>query len=298
MCNDCGEIKNNKCGCKTKVDLKCTFYDGSTLEPLHILNGMTGEEIVVIINNYLKDLILDLQPEPTILKNVGTGAELYKGFSADIRHEIKTLLEGEGIILTETDNSIEIKVSQEFIENITRFNLENVGTGKEVYAGKVGDSHRFRRLISDDGSVTLNENPDGAIDFTVNFPPPPVIPTVDYPVINGANKGSGTPIYKGLSAKNIEIATLKSDTFVITSEEDGSVKINSPGGGSNSRDWYLDANFTRPTNWNTEQNLKEIIDGIPVPNGSLNDPFKTFDEFLLKAIGETGGSNANGVIHG
>lgn len=166
MCNDCGEIKNNKCGCKTKVDLKCTFYDGSTLEPLHILNGMTGEEIVVIINNYLKDLILDLQPEPTILKNVGTGAELYKGFSADIRHEIKTLLEGEGIILTETDNSIEIKVSQEFIENITRVNIESVGRGTPVYIGEEDNTHKFRELTSSDNSVIITLDESNQINLT------------------------------------------------------------------------------------------------------------------------------------
>lgn len=168
MCNDCNEIKNN-CGCKSKVDLKCTFYDGSTLEPLHILNGMTGEEIVVIINNYLKDLILDLEPEPVVLQNVGTGAELYKGFSEERRHEIKTILEGEGIILTETDNSIEIKVSQEFIENVTRFNLENVGTGKEVYAGKVGDSHLFRRINGVGGvDIVLKGTSSQHVEASIN----------------------------------------------------------------------------------------------------------------------------------
>lgn len=166
MCNDCGEIKNNKCGCRTKVDLKCTFYDGSTLEPLHILNGMTGEEIVVIINNYLKDLILELEPEPTILQNVGTGAELYKGFTEDRRHEIKTLLEGEGITLTETDNSIEIKVSQEFIENITGFNVESVGTGTPVYIGEEDNTHKFRELTSSDSTVIITIDEDNQINLT------------------------------------------------------------------------------------------------------------------------------------
>ena len=164
MCNECNEIKNN-CGCKSKVDLKCTFYDGSTLEPLHILNGMTGEEIVVIINNYLKDLILDLEPEPVVLKNVGTGAELYKGFSEERRHEIKTILEGEGIILTENENTIEVKVSKEFIENNSSANIESVGTGVPVYIGKDSNIHKFRELVSSDGSVIITIDESNQINL-------------------------------------------------------------------------------------------------------------------------------------
>lgn len=284
MCNDCGEIKNNKCGCGTKVDLKCTFYDGSTLEPLHILNGMNGEEIVVIINNYLKDLILELEPEPTILQNVGTGAELYKGFSLGRRHEIKTLLEGEGIILTETDNSIEIKVSQEFIESITGVNIESVGEGAPVYIGEEDNIHKFRELTSSDSSVAITIDEDNQINLTVEKT------EVDYPVIDGQTSGTGIPIYKGLTGKKIDIASLYSDDFIITEFENG-VKINSPGGGSNSEYWYLDATFSRPVNWGSRA---ELIDGLPTAKGTLNDPFKTYEEFLRRCVGETGGSNANG----
>lgn len=133
------------------------------------------------------------------------------------------------------------------------------GDGEELFTEPNVNDFIFKKIKSSDNSADVTTDTDGNIDLSVNFP------------------------------------EIKSDTFVITSDEDGSVNINSAGGGSNSSDWYLDVNFTRPTNWNTEQNPKEIIDGIPVPNGSLNDPFKTFDEFLLKAIGETGGSNANGV---
>ena len=293
MCNNCNEIKNT-CGCKSKVDLKCTFYDGTTLEPLHILNGMNGEEIIVIINNYLRDLILDLQPEPTILTNVGTGAELYKGFSEERRHEIKTILEGEGIILTENENTIELKVSKEFIENNSKINIQSIGEGTPVYIGEESNVHKFREIVSSDDSVGINIDENNQINLTVDTP------EVDYPVINGNSVGTGIPLYRGLNNKMIDIASLYSDDFIITEFQNG-VKINSPGGGSSSGDWFIDPNFQRPLNWNTPQNPKEqitylssmtMIDPtvytngqiVPVPTGKLNDPFKTYEEYLLKRI--------------
>ena len=306
MCNDCNEIKNN-CGCKSKVDLKCTFYDGSTLEPLHILNGMTGEEIVVIINNYLKDLILDLEPEPVVLKNVGTGAELYKGFSEERRHEIKTILEGEGIILTENENTIELKVSKEFIENNSKINIQSIGEGTPVYIGEESNVHKFREIVSSDNSVGINIDENNQINLTVDTP------EVDYPVIDGENvktDSNAIGIYKQLSNKKIQLRSLVSNDIIITEVGDD-IKLSLPGGGNNSYDWIIDPTFIRPTTWGDPirnrkeeitylSSMTEISPGtytngqvVKVANGTTNDPFLSYEEYLLKRIYGTEGIDTN-----
>lgn len=126
-CNKCNEVKivgcgcqkPTNCGCGTKVDLKCTEYSGELLETLHITEGMTGEEIVVAIDDYLRDLIIDIQPEPVIIENAGTGTELYKGLSQVRRHEIKSLLSGSGIQITETEDSVTLSLDPQWIPRFT-----------------------------------------------------------------------------------------------------------------------------------------------------------------------------------
>lgn len=161
------------------------------------------------------------------------------------------------------------------------------GDGEELFTEPSVNDFLFKKLKSNDESVDVTTDVDGNINLGVTFPTPP---TVDYPVIESEDLGNGVSLRASLNSKKIPISTLKSDNFIITKEEDGSVKINSVGGGSVSNDWYLDANFVRPLNWNTPQNPKEQISGQPVANGTLNDPFKTYEEYLLKRIYGVGGS--------
>ena len=311
-CNKCNEVKivgcgcqkPTNCGCGKKVDLKCTVYTGVTLEPLHIADGMNGEQIIKIINDYLKDLIIDLDIEPTILQNVGSGFELYKGFSGDRRHEIRTLLKGDGIIIEEVnENELLLKVDKTFIENNTKITINNVGIGEDVFKAKESDIYKFRRLKSSDGTVNINVVDDNdSLDITAE------IPEVDYPVIESEDVGSGTSLRRDLVGKKIGIKTLSSPDIIVTEDVEGGIVIKLAGGGSTSNDWYIDVNFQRPSNWNTPQNNKEKItylssmseiasgiwtngQEIPVPLGTLNDPFKSYEEYLLKRIyGFTGSS--------
>ena len=187
-----------------------------------------------------------------------------------------------------------LRLSSKFLTTVSNlFKGRNVGSGAQVYKGSttVGSNiHQDFRTVVSTQSITATQNPDN-IALTVN----PVwlgtqVPTVDYPVIDGQTSGTGTPIYQGLTDKKINIASLYSDDFIIIEFQNG-VKINSPGGGSNSEYWYLDATFSRPVNWESKA---ELIDGLPTAKGTLNDPFKTYEEFLRRCIGEIGGSNVNG----
>lgn len=169
------------------------------------------------------------------------------------------------------------------------------GDGQELFTEPQVNDYLFKKIKSKDGSTDVITDTDGNIDLSVNFPPfPPFpeIPTVDYPVIESEDVGEGVSLRRNLVSKKIGIRTLKSDSFIITEEIDGSVKINTAGGGSTSDDYYFDANFIRPSNW-TEK--AESIDGIKTAQGTLNDPFKTFEEYLRRCIGEAGGSNGFGL---
>lgn len=163
------------------------------------------------------------------------------------------------------------------------------GVGEELFTEPEVNSFLFKKIKSEDESIEITTDTDGNINASVNFP---TFPTIDYPVTESEDVGDGISLRRNLVSKKIGVRTLKSDSFIITEEGDGSVKINAAGGGSNSSDYYLDVNFTRPSNW-TEK--AESIDGIKTAQGTLNDPFKTFEEYLRRCIGETGGSNVNGL---
>ena len=74
-CNECDK-KIITCGCKDRVNLACTYYKGDTLMPLQIEDDMDGATIIKVINDYLKELIIDLQVDPTIIENIGNGADI------------------------------------------------------------------------------------------------------------------------------------------------------------------------------------------------------------------------------
>lgn len=166
------------------------------------------------------------------------------------------------------------------------------GDGEELFTEPSVNDFLFKKLKSKDGSADVITDTDGNIDVSVNFPPFPDIPAIDYPVTESEDVGSGVSLRRDVSVKKIGVRTLNSNDFIITTGTDGSININSAGGGSNTNDWYLDINYTRPANWTPD----ETIDGIQLPKGTLNDPFKTFDEYLKKVIGSDTGSNANGAF--
>ena len=122
MCNKCNNKKpcgceeNSLCGCTTKLDFKCLYYDGITLDPLNIIKGMNGEQILQIINDYIKDYLTCLDENPTVIKSVGNKIEVYKGLSDEYVHEIKSLFNGDGIIIEDKGDYIEISINTEWFK--------------------------------------------------------------------------------------------------------------------------------------------------------------------------------------
>ena len=122
MCNKCNNTKHcgceetNICGCPTKVDLKCLYYDGITLDPLNIIKGMNGEQILQTIHDYIKYYLTCLEETPTVIQSVGNKIEVYKGLSDEYVHEIKSLFNGDGIIIEDKGDYIEISINTEWFK--------------------------------------------------------------------------------------------------------------------------------------------------------------------------------------
>lgn len=123
MCNKCEEItpcgcnKPEICGCTTKLDLLCTFYNSTELESFGILKGMTGAEVIEKMSEYIENILQNLDITPTVIENIGNGVKVYKENSISLIEEFKTLLNSEGIIITEDENEILFELDQTWLEN-------------------------------------------------------------------------------------------------------------------------------------------------------------------------------------
>lgn len=123
MCNKCNEHKPpcgcdepKLCGCVTKTDFKCLVYDGIPLDPLNILKGMNGEQIIQIINDYIKDYLTCLDDSPTVIKSVGDKIEIYKGLSDEYIHEIKSIIGEEGVNITDEDDYLKLTINKDWLK--------------------------------------------------------------------------------------------------------------------------------------------------------------------------------------
>lgn len=177
--------------------------------------------------------------------------------------------------------------------------LESEGTGVEVFNGvnPTSGNSKIARLNSSTQKIT--KQGDGSVNSEIDI----------------FNRGSDDAVsfYEFFPVTKLHaVSKIKSNNIIITKDNDGNVVINTPGGGSSSSDWYLDIGFQRPSNWNTPQNPKEKItylssmseiasgvytngEEIPVPSGALNDPFKSYEEYLLKRIYGADGANGTGT---
>ena len=134
----CNEQPTTNCGCGEKLDLLCTFYGGDLLMPLNIPKGTDGNTVIKIINDFIRDTLIDIELQSTVIESVGNGAIIYKGLSEDLTHQIKTMLEGSGIKITEQSNTVTISIDPQWIaENIDYpvIDGKSVGNGFSIYAG-------------------------------------------------------------------------------------------------------------------------------------------------------------------
>ena len=157
MCNKCNEPKTpcgcnepKICGCVTKTDFKCLIYDGITLDPLNIIKGMNGEQILQIINEYIKDYLTCLDDSPTVIKSVGDKLEIYKGLSDEYVHEIKSIIGEDGISIVDKIDYLEVSVDKNWLTNniILIFNTPSFQTFFINYLQNIFDSNIWTSFLS------------------------------------------------------------------------------------------------------------------------------------------------------
>lgn len=292
MAKDCGcnEQPTTNCGCGEKLDLLCTFYGGKLLLPLNIPYGTDGNTVIKIINDYIKEVLVNIELEATVIESIGNGAILYKGVSSELKHQIKSMLEGSGVKITEQDKTVTISIDPQWInDNIL---ITNVGTGAKIWKDRTGVTNNLRSLKSSD-SVTFSE-----VDNEITASIDSEWQETNIPVIDGKNVGGETPIFKGLSSKKLEFRTLTSEDINIRLDGTDKIRFSLPSSGSSTTGYsYLDSNFIRAADWEERTNPVSILNTTIyptaklIPKGTLNDPFIDYTEFLLYAIGNTTDTN-------
>lgn len=131
MCDKCNNInpcacnEPTFCGCSTKLDLLCTYYSGETLEPIGITEGMDGTTVVSKINDYLKNILQNLDISPTVIESIGNGVAVYKGLSAGIIDEFKSLVGDIGIDIIPEDDMVRFSINQDWLETIIIQTIDN-----------------------------------------------------------------------------------------------------------------------------------------------------------------------------
>ena len=131
MCDKCNNInpcacnEPTFCGCSTKLDLLCTYYSGETLEPMGITEGMDGTQVISKINEYVKNILQNLDISPTVIESVGNGVAVYKGLSAGIIDEFKSLVGDIGIDITPEEDMVRFSINQDWLESIIIQTIDN-----------------------------------------------------------------------------------------------------------------------------------------------------------------------------
>ena len=172
-----------------------------------------------------------------------------------------------------------LRFSQKFLDFISNiFKGRNVGDGIPVYKGQsivsLDTFQDFKTLKGSD-SINITDNINDNT-FSINetwlqnqMPEPPII---DYPVIDGVSVGTGVSVYNGLNTKKIEISSLKSNTFNISKENDGTILMDIINTDFNYlKSYYINSNY--------------IPTSLAPADGSIIRPFPTWDEARTKMIG-------------
>ncbi len=207
-----------------------------------------------------------------------------------------------------------LKIAQSFIDGITagisNFLGRNVGTGTDIYKGAttIGpDTFQDFKRLKNSESIEFQGGTDDITAVVNEDWLQDQIPDIDYPVIDGESvESGGINLYRGLKDKKIQIGKLdiSSNDIIVNIDENeesptyGKVELKIPGVGSSvSYDLYLDANFVRPEGWelSSKWTLKTVTNpllnggnAIPVPYGTLNNPFVSWLEVLAYLYGNSG----------
>lgn len=167
ICNPAPCVEQD-CACSTILKTDCVVYSGNDLECSGIIVGQTLTETIEQLDTFICEKVEDITNALT-LRNIGTGARVYKGDDLLGRKEIRRITNtGNLITITENTDNISVSINEAnlntFVENNQKtYSVENIGEGIEIYKAPdtvVGDNTQFnlKTLVSDTLTITAEEN--------------------------------------------------------------------------------------------------------------------------------------------
>ena len=91
LCNPSPCVETQSCDCPTLLQTKCVTYEGDDLECSGINSGTILTELIQQLDAFICEKVNDITNALT-LKNVGLGAEVYKGIDLLGRKEIRSFI--------------------------------------------------------------------------------------------------------------------------------------------------------------------------------------------------------------
>jgi len=197
LCNPSPCVETQSCDCPTLLQTKCVTYEGDDLECSGIKSGTILTELIQQLDAFICEKVNDITNALT-LKNVGLGAEVYKGIDLLGRKEIRSLITtGDILTSVQNENDITFGIDEEVLTNfvedlipevcITSEDL-SVSVTKDEVTGCFDLSMNLPQeicLTSEDDTIDIVEV-EGCFDLSVNLP-------------NNINVGTGENVYKGFN---------------------------------------------------------------------------------------------------
>lgn len=162
LCNPKPCQEPQDCSCPTILSTDCVTFSGNDLGCSGIVTGQTLTETIEQLDTFICEKVDDITNALT-LKNIGTGAKVYKGNDLLGRKELRTVIKtGDLITVTENTNDIAVSIDESALntfieENQKTYSVANVGTDPlrvNVYKDStiVGDNTQFnfRTVVQED----------------------------------------------------------------------------------------------------------------------------------------------------
>jgi hypothetical protein len=200
ICNPAPCQEPQSCDCPTILETKCSTYEGDDLECSGIKKGTILTELIQQLDAFICKVKEDLL-NAFSLKNIGTGAKVYKGDDLLGRKELRTVTKtGNLVTVTENTNDIAVSIDEVALNNFIKdnqrtYSAANVGTGAAVYKNTttLGNNNQFnfKKIKSTGATVTITEDVD-EINLEVDIPEQ--VPTYVEAGENVTVTGTGTTL--------------------------------------------------------------------------------------------------------
>jgi len=177
ICNQCPS--EQPCECEVKdLSTDCILYNQDPIECNDVVVVPTNTILSDALNNIVSWTCTKFSEVQNFftLKNVGTGAGVYKGINLLGEKELKSITKtGSLVTITPSTNEIALSVDEDALETfvnnlvtVDTYTSANVGDGEGIYKEKIGTEFKFKTVESTQDSLTIGQNGADKVDFNIN----------------------------------------------------------------------------------------------------------------------------------